>query len=223
MKDSRDYLALRVAELRVEIQKRDTAVLAANTGAIYAKSGPDQGEFLLPMWGQDVILTWPEFTGRDANTGDSLPIMTMAMLSYYFHTSVGTHRPRYRAPLAGTWIAFTDLPDGMFYTAAFQGYTGNELAKAFGNDLDAFKSAAQLLGGWQETLGDAAFAFQALPRVRLLAVGWQGDEDFPPSYRVLFDGNSHNHLSTDACAIMGSTLTRRLIASLRSDKLGVTS
>ena len=204
MKDSRDYLALRVAELRVEIQKRDTAVLAANTGAIYAESGPGQGEFLLPMWGRDVILTWPEFTGRDAQSGDPLPTMTMAMLSYYFHTSD-------RAPLTGKWIAFTELPDGKFYTAAFQGYTGNELAKAFGNDLDTFKTAADILGGRQETLGDAAFAFQALPRVRLLAVGWQGDEDFSPSYRVLFDGNSHHHLSTDACAILGSTLTRRLI------------
>lgn len=216
MKDSRDYLALRVAELRVEIQKRDTAVLAANTGAIYAERGPEQGEFLLPMWGQDIILTWPQFTGRDVNTGDPLPTMTMALLSYYFHTSD-------RAPLAGTWIAFTELPDGKFYTGAFQGYTGNELAKAFGNELDAFEAAANLLGGRQETLGDAAFAFQALPRVRLLAVGWQGDEDFPPSYRVLFDANSHHHLSTDACAILGSTLTRQLIASLRSYKLGASS
>ena len=76
------------------------------------------------------------------------------------------------------------------------------------------KRRPQLLGGRQETLGDAAFAFQALPRVRLLAVGWQGDEDFPPSYRVLFDGNSHHHLSTDACAILGSTLTRRLMRAI---------
>ena len=213
MKDSHDYLALRVAELRVEIQKRDTAVLAANTGAVYKQSGRDEpalsaaerGEFLLSIWDQHVILSWPEFTGRDAQTGDALPTMTMAMLSYYFHTSD-------RAPLARTWIAFTELPDGKFYTAAFQGYTGNELAKAFGNELDAFRAAATSLGGQQEALGDAAFAFQALPRVRLLAVGWQGDEDFPPSYRVLFDGNSHHHLSTDACAILGSTLTRRLIA-----------
>ena len=206
MKDSRDYLALRVVELRDELQERDTAVLATNTGSIFTAKEPGQGEFRLPLWGQEVIISWPDFGGYDAQSGAALPTMNMAMLAYYFHISDGT-------PPTGTWIAFTELPDGKFYTAAFQGYTGGELIKVFGNDLAAFATAAELAGGRRESFGDAAFAFKALPHVRLLAVGWQGDEDFPPSYRVLFDGHSSHHMSTDACAILGSTLTRRLIKS----------
>ncbi len=207
MKDSRDYLALRVVELRDELQERDTAVLAANTGSTFTAKEPGQGEFRLPLWGREVIVSWPDFVGRDAQSGAELPTMNMAMLAYYFHISDGT-------PPAGTWIAFTELPDGKFYTAAFQGYTGNELIKVFGNDLAAFTHAAELAGGQRETFGDAAYAFKALPHVRLLAVGWQGDEDFAPSYRILFDENSGHHMSTDAFAILGSTLTRRLIKSI---------
>jgi hypothetical protein len=86
------------------------------------------------------------------------------------------------------------------------------LVKTFGNDIDAFSRAARQLGGQPEPLGDAAFSFRVLPKIALLSVAWQGDEDFPPSYRVLFDGGNGRHLSTDACAILGSTLTRRLIA-----------
>ena len=33
-------------------------------------------------------------------------------------------------------------------------------------------------------------------------------------YRILFDGNVCHHLSTDGCAIIGSTLTRRLIKAM---------
>jgi len=207
MKDSRDYLALRVVELRDEMQGRDTAVLAANTGATFTAKEAGTGEFRLPLWRQEIILNWPDFTGQDAHSGAALSTFSLAMLAYYFHISDGT-------PPAGTWISFTELPDGKFYTAAFQGYTGAELTKVFGNDLAAFEAAAELTGGRKETFGDAAYAFKPLPNVRLLAVGWAGDEDFPPSYRILFDAHSSHQTSTDACAILGSTLTSRLIKSM---------
>jgi len=206
MKDARNYLAERVAELRLEMRGRDTAVLAANTGAAFKKAGANQGQFHLPVWGHEAVVTWPEFVGQDAETGQPMPAMMQAMLAYYFHTANGV-------PLAGQWIAFSELPDGQFYTAAFQGYTGNELAKVFGNDVDAFRGAALAGDGRFEPMGDAAFAFSILPRVSILVVCWQGDEDFPPSYRILFDANVRYQLPTDACAILGSALTHRLITA----------
>jgi hypothetical protein len=52
-----------------------------------------------------------------------------------------------------------------------------------------------------------------------MVVYWLGDEDFPPSARVLFDASAGQHLPTDAFALLGSTLTHRLIATdLRSEQ-----
>jgi hypothetical protein len=68
------------------------------------------------------------------------------------------------------------------------------------------------LGGVTEDFADVSFRFQALPYVPVLAVCWQGDEDFPSSYQLLFDAHTPSHLPTDGCAILGSMLTRRLIA-----------
>ncbi|MFQ5433637.1 MAG: DUF3786 domain-containing protein [Anaerolineae bacterium] len=204
MKDSRNYLAEKVEELRLELQKRDTAVLAANTRTIFKPTNPGQGYFELTVWGETAVLTWPDFVGRDAETGDPMPVMMQAMLAYYFHTADGT-------PPAGEWMAFGQLPDGQFYTAAFQGYTGNELVKVFGNDVDEFRETAVALGGQFAPMGDAAFTFSVFPGVSLMVVCWQGDEDFSPSYRLLFDANASHQLPTDACAILGSTLTRRLV------------
>jgi hypothetical protein len=142
--------------------------------------------------------------------GENQPLSAFdqALLLYYLTTADGTS-------LTGEWIAFSDLPDGRFYNQAFQGYTGKELRRSFQDDRVAFEQAAQALGGARQPLGDTSFAFQALPRVPLLAVYWQGDEDFPSTCQVLFDAAASHYLPTDAYAILGSTLTRRLIKARR--------
>ena len=83
------------------------------------------------------------------------------------------------------------------------------MANQFGNDLEAFKLAALRIGGDLLPLGDACFQFQALPRVPVAIIAWMGDEEFPPSYRILFDRSIAHHLPTDACAILGSMLTTK--------------
>jgi hypothetical protein len=40
---------------------------------------------------------------------------------------------------------------------------------------------------------------------------WLGDEDFPSTCQILFDAAAGHYLPSDAYAILGSTLTRRLI------------
>ncbi len=130
--------------------------------------------------------------------------MTQALLAYYLSTSDGMR-------LTGEWIAFTVLPNGRFYTNAFQGYTGNKLARVFENDVAVFGETAVSIGGQAVEFADAAFRFQILPHVAVLVACWMGDEDFPPSYKVLFDANTSHHLPTDACAIIGSMLTGKLL------------
>jgi hypothetical protein len=128
------------------------------------------------------------------------------MLLYYLLTADG-------APLTGRWVSFADLPDGRVYDTAFQGYSGDVIAKAFGLDLNGFKSACGKTGGASVEVGSASFIFQALPRVPLMLTYWQGDEDFPSSCKVLFDESASHYLPIDACAILGGMLTHRLTAS----------
>ena len=156
------------------------------------------------FWSREVILSFPDFNGKYADSREEINTFDLTMLAYYFDVSDG-------APIAGEWIAFNQIPGGMFYAQAFQGYSGNELAKVFVNDADAFIDANEKLGGRREFFGNVAFSYQVLPRVPIMVVCWLGDDEFPPSYRMLFDANAHHHLVTDAYAILGSNLTRRLI------------
>jgi hypothetical protein len=131
--------------------------------------------------------------------------MELALLLYYFTIADGF-------PLSKEWISFADLPDGRFYNQAFHGYTGKELAQAYKNDLFTFERAALSLSGERAGLGDASFVFHALPRAPLCVVFWKGDEEFSSSAQILFDAAASHYLTTDSYAILGSTLTHRLIA-----------
>jgi hypothetical protein len=204
----KNQLEQRAAELYDDLRVVNPSSLAARTGATYHPLDDSRGAFHLTLWGQEVVLSFPDFGGQDGQSGRALGVFDQALLAYYFATSDG-------APETGRWISFSELPAGRFYAQAFQGYTGKRLAGVFANDGADFVAAAIGSGGRPldegESMGDQAFVFRALPRVSLLAICWLGDEDFPPSYRILFDAAAGHHLPTDACAILGSALTRQLI------------
>jgi hypothetical protein len=203
-----DRISGRIAELRQALVACDPIRLAADTGSDWHPQDDTGGDFQLLLWKQPVQVAYPAWTAHKVASDQAVSSIDLALLLYYFKTADGV-------PLSGRWVSFADLPDGRFYNQAFQGYTGKQLARLFQDDRVAFEQAAQALGGIRQPLGDASFAFQALPRVPLLAVYWQGDEDFPSTCQVLFDAAASHYLPTDAYAILGSTLTRRLIKARR--------
>jgi len=198
-----EQLAGRVDELRSTLRVQDPGLVAVRSGSSWLTLGPGRGELHIPLWNKVCILCWPELKGCNEKD-DRLPDFQLAMLLYYLLTADG-------APLTGKWVSFADLPDGRMYNAAFQGYSGDEVVKAFGLDLDGFKSACSKAGGKSVDVGSASFVFQALPKVPLMLTYWLGDEDFPSSCKALFDSSAAHYLPIDGCAILGSTLTGRVI------------
>ena len=189
----------RAAELRSMLRAVPVALLAARTASVVQ----DAGQFQLSLFGAQVRCAAPEFKFVSAS-GVELPEFQQLLLLYYFATADGTG-------LSDRWVSFADLPGGRMYAQAFQGYSGDEVVKFFGEDLQTFKSACERAGGQAEPAGDAAYTFQALPRVSARFVYWLGDEDFPSSCKILFDGFATHYVPIDACAIIGSTLTRKIL------------
>jgi Domain of unknown function (DUF3786) len=202
------HLPLRVEELRRELKSYTPLTFSIRTQAQYTPISDNHGEFILPIWGRQVRIPWPGLVALDPETGGELSVDQQALLLYHFHTSDGT-------PLAGRWISFSELPGGGFYAQAFQGYSGNELSRTFGEDTTSLERAALAAGGSPERFADLAFSFPLFPRLHLLVAYWQGDEDFPGSLRILFDAAAEHHLPMDVCAIAGGMLTRRILKAYR--------
>jgi hypothetical protein len=199
-------LAARVDELRAALNGIPPTALADRVGAEYIETESGRGALRLSLFDSPLIVNYPNLTTVSLN-GDIQPEPIQALLLYHLVSSDG-------APLTGKWVSFADLPDGRMYAQAMQGYTGNLLIKAFDPDLERFKQACIAAGGHAEQVGDAAFAFQVLPRVPLMVTYWLGDEDFPSSCKVLFDTSARNHVPIDVCAMLASMLCSRIVKAI---------
>jgi len=184
-----------------------TTLREVKPGKLALRSGCEQdadGHFRLTFFWQEYVVSGDDFTVRRADTGEEPSSFTQSLILTYLVTADGT-TPSSR------WIGFRELPAGMFYVQAFQGYSGNRLVRDLQGGVAAFRRAAEALGGEPLDIGDAGYVFTVLPRIRLGLVYWEGDEEFPSQARVLFEDTSARYMPTDGLAILGSQLVGRLL------------
>lgn len=191
---------------RDALRARDPAQVAFDSGAQWTEADDDGGTLSLSILDNPLTITVPDYKVLHAD-GSEAPTMSQGLVIAYLVSAKGIAR-------TGKWIAFRELPNGLFYHQAFDGYTSNPLIRVIGDDLTLFERGARAAGGFGLTgFGDKAFEFQVLPRVWMAVAYWLGDDEdgFPPSAKVLFDQASSSYLITDGLAILGSQLVRRIM------------
>jgi hypothetical protein len=193
-----DRLAPKVAGLRAALRWLPPPVIAERSGAALK----DQ-LLLLSMLFRPYEIDTHTYLVRRAG-GPEVSSFVQALLLTYLQTADGT------LP-AGRWMSFRELPNGGFYHQAFQGYTGDRLVKKWGHDLAGFEKACQSLGGSPVDLGSAGFSLEVLPRLKLAAVYWLGDEDLPSRATILFDTCAPHYMVVDGLAILGSHLVDKIL------------
>jgi len=158
---------------------------------------------VVPFFGRPHLVTHPdgeaivEATGRPAHASITI------MLLHHLLAADG-------APTAGQWIAFRDLPNGLFYARAFADRAENHLAERLGSSIAAFREASLRLGGQPLPMADASYVFQALPRVPVSALLWAGDDEFPARARILFDASAGHYLPTEDLSGLGDWLAHHI-------------
>lgn len=197
-------LKKRVEQLRGALKDRQPEQLALQTNTSYQSGADTYGNFLFPYWEEEVLLSTRDYKARYRATKEVLITIHQAMILYYFQDSKGSGTPK-------GWISFSELPNGQFYTSAFQGYTSKKLLQHFQRDYTVFKQAAKNINGKAINFASIAYEVSILPKVSALIACWKGDRDISPSYRILFQDTVKYHLPTDACAILGSMITSKLI------------
>lgn len=191
-----------VEELSAELAERDPVEVARLVGAAY---DPDERQLELRVYGKLFAVSYPSLDlhelAADHHTGT---LWVRVLLAHYFRTADGS-------PREGRWVTLRDLPGGLMYERAFQGYSGDELARGFGPDFAQLREVARFHGGVPLALGDLGFSIDVLPRVPIAVVCYEGDDEQPASARLLFDASAVRYLPTDALATLGGRLTRLLL------------
>src|SRR5664280_498659 len=198
----------------------DPARRAAQAGCGLLPAGVE-----VPFLGAAHIVSHPDGEVRVA--GECAHVAVRIMLLHYLLQADGT-------PPSGDWVAFRELPDGLFYAASFAARAEAPLEAAFGGPaaaggpaaggpaagslaiaggLDAFRRAAVAAGGEPFAAADAAFAFRALPLLRLAAMLWEGDDEFAARAQIVFDASAGHCLPAEDLAGLGGLLARRLVSA----------
>jgi len=199
-----ESMSRQIDVLRAELQARHPGRLAADCGGILAEQ-----EIRINYWDRSVGISCPDYRARYLDDGTDCSLYDTGMLLYYLRQADGT-------PMADRWIGYRELPGGGFYSQAFQSYSGDRLAHAFGVAPEAYIHAVQTLVGWPlPALPGMAFAFQPLPRIRLASILYLGDDEFPARASILFDAAASHYMTIDGLALLGAGLVGRLIQAAK--------
>lgn len=113
------------------------------------------------------------------------------------------------------WASFKDFKRASHFTNVnfFASGTEQVLVKSFAGRLDHLVRAGELLGGIPVSEGmpyDLSIRFNALPRLALLLLFNERDEDFPASGTVLFEKHGEFFLDPESLAMTSAALIRLL-------------
>jgi len=159
---------------------------------------------LIPYFGRTVRLTdagLADEDGRRPDFADCVVICRYLIMCPSFE------------PKQKVWVAYRDFPDAGPLTVFWADGVEGALAKSFSGRIDALDRACEALGAETAELGitcDLCRRFRPLPKVPLLLVFSDADEDFPAAASLLFEKRAATYLDAESQAILGHVLARRL-------------
>jgi hypothetical protein len=169
----------------------------------------DQGQYLVecPFFDETVFIEIPRFSFR-SKQGSNITLATKILLLHYFLNASGQ-------PFGGEMIPYEDIPGCRPYLPVFERRVTRPLILAFGFDRDLFRTAGEALGATRESFGDASFTLHALPMVPLTFILWEGDQEFPPSLKILFDPSIDNYLPLEDITVISKLAAVRIMKAAR--------
>lgn len=124
-----------------------------------------------------------------------------------------------RPPEGDDWVTFRDLRDSGPLTAFFANDVERAVASRFSGRVPALKEASRCLEGAPPELEagyDLAAVFEALPRVPVLLLFNDRDDEFPAASSVLFERRAEAYLDAECLAMLGTQLYHHLKHAGRS-------
>ena len=144
-------------------------------------------------------------TGVSSLRGDVPSVSVKILLLIYLTRASGR-------PESGVWISYRDLPNTVSKSKSFE-EAASRVAKAFSGDSDRLERTVRSLGGRpaDSSSADKAFCIQVLPRVSVLLLFWDEEEEFPARVSLLLDRAVLDYLDQEAIVFMAEALAARLL------------
>ena len=178
----------------------------ANAG-IVSESWHEGFRVDVPYFDEIITLELPGFSFKSSRE-TNVTLVTKIVILHYINMANGTS-------LGGDKVPYEDIPGLAGYLPVFERRAAKPLAATFGFDRHTFLEAGLSLGGRKENFGDASFTLHALPRVPITFILWEGDEEFPPSVKILFDPSITGYLPLEDVSVVSKLASTRIIKEAR--------
>jgi hypothetical protein len=185
--------------LRTSVAAADLATQAARCGGTLAGDGARVAlRFLEDSY-------WASQDDVVADAGGEPTIWVKIFLLIYLTRASG------RDP-AGEWVAYRELPNTVSKSRSFEACAAR-IAGQFEGDLEGLGRAAARLGGSPLRFGsaDRCYRFQVLPKVALLLLFWDREEEFPARVSLLLDSLVLDYLDQEAIVFLVEAFASRLL------------
>lgn len=170
-----------------QLGEADPKLICRNAGVAYK---PMPAAYVVPFLNAEFLCS-VETRSIEPLTGDSFTTPDFELCLVLLHYLLSA-RPE---EVSNRWIGEKELPGGEVFFRGPHGIPLEPLVALLGRQADRFRPVAEKLGGTPVAMGDLAFRFPTLPRVPLLLVFWEGDDEFPPEMLMRFDSTITAHLA----------------------------
>jgi hypothetical protein len=116
-------------------------------------------------------------------------------------------------PDEGDWVSYKDFKDAAPFVGGFYNTVERPIAEYFSGKSAELDRACRQLGGRVPDISlsyELSMQFDALPRIPVLLLFNDVDEDFPSVCKVLFKQNAPNYLDSECIAMVGMLLSSLL-------------
>ena len=100
-------------------------------------------------------------------------------------------------PLSGQLVRPSDLSGGDIFARGTHVLPLDEISELFNNNRDSFIAKGQELGGVLTDYGDMSIELFPFPRVPIVIIIWESDNEFPAKSSLLFDSSCTFHVPID--------------------------
>jgi hypothetical protein len=120
-------------------------------------------------------------------------------------------------PLEGNWMSYKDFKDAAPLIRAFYNTVTHPIAETFSGRLTELENAGEKIGGYAPTDAfsyDFSMQFDALPKIPLLLLFNDKDDEFPAQCSVLFEKHAEKFLDMECLAMVGMLFFEYLKAEM---------
>jgi hypothetical protein len=184
-----------------ELAKQKPEGICRRSGCVY---NDIKDAYSLSVWGDQYVINPNEFKIDRISKNDQRPHEYFYLfIIYYLLNSKDIE-------MGNEWISEKDIPGGVTFFRGPHAIPVHLISKRYGNDIDEFKKRCEQLGGIPVDMAGAAYAFNITSRIRVAVLYWEGDEEFPPEAKILYDKTIIEHLSLDVIFALAVEICTRI-------------